>query len=333
MADLTADGTGGAGLSTRPARHALIAVWVLGLANGAITGWLDEPRNLVPYLALLIGCVVLTRRSDDALPPAAATFVAVTAGTAGAVLLAGQPISGKPWPVDFASYLIALLIARGSGRAAAAGAALLIGAAAMIGRAQSADVHEVAGALFIPVLALVVGVVWRAILRQIVTQERAHRSLAVRAARDIRIAHEAASRYHDELDTIREQAGPLLRAIADGEPLDPARRRELAITEAALRDRVRSPGLTHPTLTSAISERRQAGVRVVLLGDTEDPGDGVGDRLAATIGTLIGPMTDGSITIRAIPAGRGAAVSVLLSGTERTERILMTADGTIVERR
>ncbi len=339
MADLTAGGTGGAGLGTRPARYALITVWALGAVNGVIAGWMGSRTDLVVYLLALAACVALTGRGDDMLRPAAAALVAGAAVSSGVLLLAVHPLPIGFWPIDFASYLIALLIPRGNIRAATIGAALLLGAVPIVGLAQSAGADTIAKVMVVPVLALIAGVVWRVILRQIVMRERTHRSRAAIAARDIRIDREAAERYRAELDTIREQAGPLLRAIAAGEPLDPALRHRLMITEAAIRDRIRSPGLAHPTLTAAIADRRRAGVRVLLLGDSSgtdgsDGSDGtVGDELAATIGGLIAPVIDGSITIRAVPRGRGGAVSVLLSAPDRTERLLMAADGTVIDRR
>lgn len=339
--DVTAHGTGGAGLGTRPARYALIAVWVLGLTNGFITGLVARPADLLAYLIALLGVLVLTGRGDDILPPTAAALVVVASGLTVALALWTVPIATGPWLVDFASYLLGLLIARGNRLAGTVGAVAGLLVVLVAATAQPADPVAVAELLTVPALAVAAGVLWRMVLRQIVRQERAHRTQAARAARDIRIAREATERHRAELQTIHDQAGPLLRAIADGDPLDPQTQHRLTVVEATVRDRIRSPGLAHPDLVSAVARCRRAGVRVLLLGAADNlpddpaavrPGRELSDELAAAVGMLIAPVTDGSITIRAIPAGRDGAVSVLVAGSAGTERALLAADGTVLHR-
>lgn len=335
--DVIAGGTGGAGLGTRPARYALVVVWALGLANGVITGQAGRPADLLTYLIVLVGAVVLTGRGDDVLPRSSAALVVAASGLTVALVLVTVPITAVPWLVNLASYLVALLIARGNGTAGAIGAAVLLTVVLIAAVSGSADPVAVARLLWVPALAMVAGIVWRLILEQIVRRERAHRSQAARAARDIRIAREAAERYRAELDTIRDQAGPLLRSIADGGLLDAEHHRRLTVVEAAIRDRIRSPGLAHPELIAAVADRRRNGVRVLLLGAADDPAGGTdeppGDALAAAIGAVIAPVTEGSITIRAIPPGRHGAVSVLIAGPSTTQRSLLAADGSVLDRR
>jgi len=334
VADLTAHGTSGAGLGTRAGRWALVSGWVLGVLSGWIAGALARPVDLLAYLLALVGAVVLTGRGDDVLRRGSALAVVLCAAGAAALTVSAVPVKADPWLVDFSFYLVALLIPRGNGRSGALGAAVLLAIVLAGAQASSATARELIGVLTLPATALMVGIVWRVALARIVVREHASRSRAARLALALQVEQEAARRSRSELSRIRDLAEPLLREIAQGADLDPARRHRLSIGEAAIRDRIRSPQLQHPALVAAVARRRQAGVRVLLLGEAEEgaAGGGIGDALVDAVVQLLEPVVAGSVTIRAIPAGRGAAVSVLLTDSSRTERVLVAADGTVIER-
>jgi hypothetical protein len=72
---------------------------------------------------------------------------------------------------------------------------------------------------------------------------------------------------------VLEQAGPMLRAIAEGRSLSDADRGELLVIEGALRDQIRAPDLATGRLREAIASARRRGVNVLLLDEVEAPVD------------------------------------------------------------
>lgn len=331
MADVTSAGTGGAGLGTPAARWALIGVWLLGVTSGLLEGRLLPPTTLdvLAYLLALGGSILLTSRGGHLLAGGHVLGVVAASLTSAALVLAAGGHTGEVWLVNFASYLLALMIARGNVRAGTLAGVLLL--ALVVGWPAEAG-HTVAEAIAHPVIALLVGGIWRMVLHAIVTREREHRELGPRAELEARAADEAAARNRHELQEISVDVVPLLRAIQHGAPIDEQLARTLTVTEASIRDRIRSPWLQHPTLNRAVTGARRRGVPVLLLGESAGGEGAVDDVLAAALGGLVAPVTEGSVTVRAIPAGRGPVASVLVEDHRGTVRTVLAADGTVLER-
>ena len=69
--------------------------------------------------------------------------------------------------------------------------------------------------------------------------------------------------------SVLEQAGPMLRAIAEGRTLSTSDRDELLVIEGALRDQIRTPALTRGRLKESVAAARRRGVNVLLLDEAE----------------------------------------------------------------
>lgn len=321
----------GAGVGTRGARWALVVVWVLFVLSGLLDGAfsLSHPMQTVGACVALVGAVLLTTPGVGALAPSRALLVTACAASAAVLLLASGEVGGELWLVNFAAYLPALLIARGNPRIGLLGGLVLVvtGAAVCIG--IGTPLGTIVEVFTIPLAALIVGVLWFLMLRSIVAREQAHRSEAARAAFSTRLAQEANAANIRELREICRDAEPLLEAVATGQPLSEELRREIAIVEAGIRDRIRSPGLQHPLLVEAITACRRRGVTVVVLGDGFED---AGDHLAAEVAAHLDGFDEGEVTIRALPAGRMGALSLRVSNEVRTERITFAADGAVEQR-
>lgn len=335
MADVTAAGSGGAGLGTRAARWALGGVWLLGIVAGALEGVFADPRPvlLAGYAIALVTAYVLTTPGDRTLDaPRAWTVIACSLVTAWALFASGPPVE-RIWLFDFVSYLVALLLARGNVVVAGAGAAALIGSglgwAIAVGGSSAAATALVTA----PLLALAVGIVWRLALRRIVARERFHRTAAARSALRDELANDAAAADRHELAEIRDAVEPLLAALAGGEAIDDRAGRELAVVEAGIRDRIRSPWVLRPDLTAMIAERRGAGVDVLLLGERPGVREAIHDGLADALRDLVSRARRGSVTIHAMPPGRDASASVLLDDGETVVRHLLSDEGVELSRR
>ncbi len=182
--------------------------------------------------------------------------------------------------------------------------------------------------LAIPIGCVAVGVVWRLVVRYVVGRERAHRGAAARSAERAEVAAEAIATSRAELAAISDIVVPVLERVAGGEPIDEELRIELTHVEAVVRDRIRVPHLQHPLLVAEISRLRRLGVEVVLLGESSAPDQLIDERLAEACRAQIAPVTSGRVTIRALPANRAAALSVVILSGDDAVHALWTADGT-----
>lgn len=330
MADVTAAGTGATGLGAPAARWALGFSWLLSIVWGGVEGSLVAPGafDLLPYLTLFVGGVLLTTPGDQPLGvPRALGVAACSLATVGFVL-ATLETAADTWLGNLGFYLVALQIARGNIVIGGVGAVLGLSGGLVWGFSRGAPAEAIADLLAVPVIAVIAGLTWRPVLRRAVSLERSHRSEAARAARETAAAIEAAEANRAELAEIRQHVEPLLRRIADGEPLD-SLRRDLEVTEGGIRDRIRTPGLQHPALTAAIADRRHHGIQVVLLGDGEtelQPG------LLQTLTELVQAATEGRVTVRVMPPDRGAAASVVHEQAGRLERTVLGPDGSVLAR-
>ncbi|WP_143338090.1 hypothetical protein [Demequina sp. NBRC 110054] len=134
------------------------------------------------------------------------------------------------------------------------------------------------------------------------TEQAAEASAATQARREIR---------RRRATEVREIATRPLERIVAGETFDESDRREIAATEAALRDLVRARGLTAPAIVTAASAARRRGVDVTLLDDratTISDGD-VMTRLSHEVAEFIDGAQEGMVTVRLLPEGRHALVT------------------------
>lgn len=329
MATMTAVGTGGAGLGTRPARWALITVWALIVTNGVIQAVLSPTftLRLLPFIIALIGAILLTTPGDRTLTWNLALGTTSCAVIGGALTVFLTEPAGFSALFNFCSYLTALLFARGNTVVGGFGSGVLIILGLAYAVVNDWTSQSISGLLAVPVMAACVGVIWQIVLRRIVAREHSHRTKSARASLATEIAAEAVAANRRELNEVITLVTPVLEHIGAGKKLDDQMRRELSVVEASVRDRIRSPGLQHPHIVEAVTTSRRRGVKVLLLGDGAA---GCSDELAHAIAALLEPLREGEVTIRALPPGREGSVSVLHSNTSTITRSILAEDGTVV---
>jgi hypothetical protein len=236
------------------------------------------------------------------------------------------------WALDFAAYLATFLIVRGNVVAGAIGSVLVLALAAVWAWPRQPSPQEWAVLLGIPIGCVFAASAWRLVLRWIVRQQRMHRSNTARAAERAEADAEALAATRAELRQISAQVIPLLERIVRAEPVDDAMRAALAFTEAGIRDRIRAPQLNHPELVATIGSLRRRSVEVVLLGE---PGAGppqASHALVAAIKAAIAPVSTGRVTIRTLPAGRAAAVSVVIADADAATHLQFASNGMLLAR-
>ena len=323
--------TGAAGLATRGARATMATVWLLAVSWGLGTRGLPEATGLdvLAYLVLLLGAIVLTSPQDGPLPPSRAMVVVACSVLTFGLTLVSQAPSGDSFLADLAAYLSALLIVRGNPFLGGTGAVAIVLTGLWWAGSSGAPPGTALRLLAIPVVSFVVGFLWRQLLNRIVRQAGIHHSEAARSALRAEALAEAAETNRRELAEVRDQVAPLLQRMAQGEPLDGAGRVELQVTEGAIRDWLRAPELRHPALVAAIADLRRRGVHVLVLGADGEP---LAPALADAVTTVVTTAQGSRVTIRAIPPGRPARASVVVEDGDRVERTMLDADGRIVER-
>lgn len=334
MAHLTAAGTDAAGLGTRSVRYTMVAVWALGNWSLLLKGLPPEtaPALLLSVLLSLVAALLITTPGGRPLPLRHAVGAAATAYVSAVLIVLVTPPVTEVWAFNFPVYLLALLMVRGNMREGACGGVLAV--ATGIGAALVAGVSLSETALFVglPVLALVVAVIWARALDTAVERERAHLSEASLAELEASATEAATAAEQELISEVRREAEPVLTLIRDGELIDDSVAQDIAVAEGSIRDRLRPPLLSHPRINDSVRLARQRRVQVVLLGSDASEQSALDDALAGAVADRIDRVADGSVTVRALPPGRGAAISVLVEGNGLLERWLLGTGGEVVGR-
>lgn len=334
MADLIAKSTHGAGLGTAAARWVFVFIWFCGVWVGLIDGYFTPlaPLNATAYLAGLAGTFILTTPGTAPLPLHRSLWLPVIALYIVALVLPKAPELGNIPVIIFAMYLVAFAIPRGNQVIGGLGSALVIIYVSSWALANGASSSELIALLVVPIGAVVAGIVWRIVLGWIVSKERHHRTARGRAAARTAASLEAIRASQQELMVVRAEVGPLLEEIAQGKIIDTETKVALVRVEAAVRDRIRAPHLQHSDLVAAFARLRDRQVTVVVLGEPIVDGGLIDEALVKRLIEVTSSIKEGRVTVRTLPPGRRAAVSVVLQGPAESEQILLAANGGTVSR-
>lgn len=299
MATVIPTGTGAAGLATRGARWVMIAAWCCGIVQGIIQGLFSPPAPA--YLAALVmlfaGSIILTHRSDAPLRGWRAWAVPAATLLATALMLSVIDHADETWVVYFASYLVGLEIGRGNPAIGGAGLGVQIALVIGWGIATGQPSDGIGAMISIPVMAGILGVIWRLTLRGMVARERAHRSEAAESIRRGAAARAAAEQYRQELDDITREVEGLLERLRDDNQLDDDLVTELTAREGMIRDRIRSPRLHHPDVAEAAAVARMRGIRVAILANQAPGAPQISDRSAREVAAILSAIRTGSVVI------------------------------------
>lgn len=335
MADLTAEGTQSAGLGTRGARYTFVLVWALGIWSTLMQSTLNQALSqlLLASALQLVAVLFLTLPGAMKLPLPLGLGCAAAAVLGGLTVLFAAPMAGELWPFNFSSYILALLTMRGNVWEGAAGGFALIVAAFVLGLVLDTAPAELFAFLVLSLVAWTVGIVWRKALTIAVRRERVHLTEAELFSLAADAAEAATAEDQAMIDEVRAEAGPVLEAIRFGRSIGDAEALRLDVLQEGIRDRIRSPQLRHKALDGTVRGARERGVRVLLLGSESAGGSALPEPLAEALAAAVAGVTQGSVTIRAIPDGRRAVVSLLVSDSILSNRYLFDREGELLEQR
>lgn len=323
------------GFNTPALRAAMVGLWAFIAAYTVLNGtFAAQPMIGGALAAGLAGSVVLTQ-PDERLSRRDSVLLAVGAILAGCAVFAYETPGYDMWAYTFATFLASAQLVRGhyrGGGAAAVGVCLV---GAVWGWARGTDLAGFIAVLTLPVIVPATFFGISLVMGRFVRRTRDLRSTAARAQLAEAATLEATELGRIELARVRAEADPLLLQIRERRVIDDDFRKEVALAEATIRDRIRSPRLQHPQLNETIRGLRSAGTSVLLLGEAME-GDRatLGDDLAEAVSALIRHTAPGAaVTIRALPAHAAAALTVVGAAPERSYRIDFAEDGRLLSER
>ena len=291
----------------------------LALTSDGANGW--DVACLI--LVVLPQWVLIRRRSLD-LPRRISIVLAIliiASAVTGLLSIAdiGAPNGYDAW--FFGAVAFDLLGLTVVGRFGTAWVTMAIVVASTVGWAVLGD-RPVTVAIDLTVrhiATLAVGTALAASLRRSNAASAAFRAVQRRRRTEEDVARARASARRGAVEQVLEQAGPMLRAIAEGHRLNAEDRRQMIVLEGALRDQIRTPRLNASELRGVVDTARRRGVNVLLLDEADAAAAGararatqwLADRLEGTAeGRFVGRLRDlegGGVRVSAVRDDQGDA--------------------------
>lgn len=330
--DAVARSTLAGGLATPVARWAcyfMLGSWcLLVLLKGELS--FGHTGAIVAAAAGTAAAMIVTIQQPRRLTRLEAGLVVGLCVCGAGAALAASPEVTNLLLFNTISHVVLLLIPRGNVAPGLVGWALVIAYGLFWALPRDPGLLALAELLSIPLGALAGCLLWRYVVVEITRRQIAGRSaVAASQERSARtLAGVQASR--NQLRGFRDVARPVLEDLVRGHPIDDDMRARLAQAEAEIRDRIRVPQMRHPLVTQRVGELRALGVTVVLLGEP-DP-ELIGGDLAEALVRLLGDVVAGRVTIRCLPHGREARLSVVIAGGDDTRQVQFAADGSTLTR-
>lgn len=299
------------GLDGLPARAALMFVWVTGVVHGIIVGVFAQDVVLIvaAYVLAVCAAAAITSPPRGRLPLGPSIAVLACSAAIATIVLTSPDVDTTVWLFDFASYPVALLIPRGRALLGGIGVGVLLGAATLWALTTAQPDPSWGRIVSGPLVGGAIGFAWMGTLRRIVARETRARTALERAELRSSAALAAARTFQRELARVAEESDAALREIAGAETLDEDAIRRISVVEGRIRDRLRAADLSHRRVSAGIDAARERGIAVLLIGS--GGGRGIGDGLADRILEQLATPGLQSLTVRRLPPGRAAAVSVM----------------------
>ncbi|WP_336922477.1 hypothetical protein [Aquipuribacter sp. SD81] len=321
-----------------PARVVVVAAAAIVVSLGALGALsIGDVRSPALYaLALALGLassVSVVLRWPPERARAIATGVAVAVVAIGLLVVAVLP-DDRPgyalWYPAFVWLPLSGLALRGHPRLALAAA--VASAATTVGWAwQEPGVAPVQDGLYrvvSPTAVVVVAVGIHLLVQQnarAVERARAARAAAARA-RAASLA--AAEERRQHLQQVEQIAVPVLRRLAEGDPVDARLATECRLLEAAVRDGIRGRHVVDPSVRDSVWAARSRGVEVVLLDDSgTEPGDDpppIAQAVRRCLVELVEKVEAGVLTVRLSSPEDGTLVVVAPDAADLADRCRRT---------
>lgn len=321
--DVTRDVRDLLGMRGREARI-LVGVYALTcllLAVYSSAGAMSQWPLVVAALVCTSAAVALITVDGDPMPLGVSVAVMSTGAVASLLVFAVIPVPAVHgiqmwWPMGMSTVVFAFLCVRGRIVLAWIGLLLMIATAALWAEATGQGFAYGVSQSFVNAAPVLMSTVFAYTLRPL-----ARSIYVLRDKSLVRIADEAAAaaiveERDAQLDRLDGLARPLLERIACGDELGDDERLSSVLLEARLRDGLRAPALQDPVVVDAATAARRRGVDVVMLDDhgLDSVAADEQERIRRQVAVELDAVTGGSVTVRVLPPGRRALVTVLVRG-------------------
>ncbi|WP_062070739.1 HAMP domain-containing histidine kinase [Demequina sediminicola] len=327
-------------VSGKPARALLVLFAVTNLAFA--WGTLDDvqrPWQAFVAVVIISGAGFWVTRSRPYPFPLADSFVTLALLGAGALaaftnLDGPADASRASWHIGSVTWVLFLLAVRGRIGYAWLGMALLI-VHTMGWEIRTGDTALAAlGTLDTHIGILVVGTLFALALRRSGRDIAQVNARAMDVATSTAITGAAAEIRRTRVKELTAFVMPLLDRVASPEPLTEDERGVISRAEAQLRDGVRGRAVALPDVVEATDKARARGVHIALLDDRGTPiSDGhVLERIVTSAVNVIDAAQGGTVTIRLLPPGRTAVLTITAVDGDNVTRVSLDAQGEPLDR-
>ncbi|MGV8875880.1 MAG: hypothetical protein ACOH1K_00060 [Rhodoglobus sp.] len=313
--------------------HALMWAYYLTSATLALLALDDVVEPVIVYLSVLIFgaiCVVLVHSTGERSSVSVSIFV-IAASLAATLISLWNTLGGgfSQWYVGAAALTMFYLSMRGRVMFAWLGFAMISLAVLAWGLTTHDRGFDALILVLwqVPMVAIGTLFSWgmrRMCARLALIHDNELARVAIEAAALARVAERTR-----RLAAVEATIGPQLHRIAAGGDLTTNDRHEFLVAQERLRDGLRARQLDLPEITAAVRSARQRGVTVVLLDD-HYPLALASDELVPVIAAsvrMLNATTEGTVTIRLVPAGRKLLATLVADGEEYRRVDLATTKG------
>lgn len=319
----------------RPIAKVVAIVFCLSSALRA-TAYLADAHHVWPILAALLlttaGALAIVGVPGDPPPWPVATALAALGPVTCLLVLPQIPAQGwimsDIWHMRTVTVILCFLSIRGRTAHACIGAVLTMAAftlwSELTGQGWSPAV---------PLSAVIMAPVLISVLVAVTVRPMAFMVFTLRERETERAADEAmteavTAERDRQLAALDVSARPLLEAAAAGAAFTERTRSECAVLKERLRDTLRAPVFADDeALCRATSSARHRGTQVLLLDDGGLTDDALVARVRAALIDELDATVGGTLTARALPAGRATVATILVEEDTRVRRIEFDAEG------
>lgn len=321
----------------RPIAKVVAVVFCLSSALRATT-YLGDAEHVWPILLALIltmsSALAIVSVPGDPAPRSMAVLLAALGPVTCLLVLPQIPaqswIMSDVWHLRSVTVILCFLAVRGRAGFAGAGAAL-----SMLALTLWTGTTDQGWGFGLRMSAIIFAPVVVSLLVAVTVRPMAHMVFTLRERESDRAANEAmieavTTERDAQLSALDASARPILESAAAGDHFTDDIRADCVLLKERLRDTLRAPAFTaDESLIRATAAARGRGTRVVLLDDGGLADDALADAVRVALVDELDATAGGTVTARALPAGRLTAATIVIEDGDRVRRVEFDATGAV----
>ncbi|MFE3289498.1 hypothetical protein [Rhodococcus sp. NPDC059234] len=323
----------------RPAAKVLVALFCLSFTIAALANLEGVHRVWPTVLAAALvtaGAAVIVAVPGDPLPTIHTLALTALGPISCALVLWQLPVPGwtldSAWQIRAVTVVLVYMSVRGRAVYAFAGAALMIVTSGAWGGATGQGWGTGLRLASINLVPVLMSVFFAFSIRQVGFAVFRLRERESERATDEAMTQAVLHERDTQLSRLDRLARPILQASADGHEFTARAREDCAVLESRLRDTLRAPVFaSDETVCTAADSARRRGARVILLDDggLADASTETVARIRAGLVDELDSCEDGTLTARALPAGRDVLATIVSEHGTRVRRVEYDRSGRV----